>query len=81
MCLRHRGGLHRETEEPKGAEDPYELTDLAGCPDHAEVQARLSAELDRWMQSQGDPGAALDTRKAYEAARRGEHIYVAPEGP
>ncbi len=63
------------------AEDPYELTDLAGCPHHAEVQARLSAELDRWMQSQGDPGAALDTRKAFEAARRGDHLYVAPDGP
>ena len=63
------------------AEDPYELTDLAGHAEHAEVQARLSEELDRWMQAQGDPGAALYSREALEAARRGEHLHVAPDLP
>ena len=51
------------TDEPEvmGDVDPA----LAG------VKARLSAELDRWMDAQGDPGAALDTHEALEAARRG----------
>ena len=57
------------------AEDPYEMTNLAGAPALADVKARLIAELDRWMAQQGDPGAPQDTHKAIEAARRGKHIY------
>jgi len=57
------------------AEDPYEMTNLADDPATAGVKARLSAELDRWMKDQGDPGAPQDTHKAIEAARRGAHIY------
>ncbi|QDU36981.1 Choline-sulfatase [Maioricimonas rarisocia] len=57
------------------ADDPYEMTNLAGDPAHAEVQARLSAELDRWMKEQGDPGAAQDTQEAIQAARQGRHLY------
>ena len=55
--------------------DPYELNNLAGKPEFAETQRRLSAELDRWMKSQGDPGVALDTNKAYNAARAGKHLF------
>jgi N-sulfoglucosamine sulfohydrolase len=57
------------------AKDPYEMTDLAGDPAASGVKNRLSAELDRWMDSQGDPGAPQDTKEALEAARRGEHLY------
>ena len=57
------------------AEDPYEMTNLADNPAAADVKTRLSAELDRWMSEQGDPGAPQDTHKALEAARRGTHIY------
>ena len=57
------------------ANDPYELNNLAGKPEFAETQRRLSAELDRWMKSQGDPGVALDTSKAYNAARAGKHLF------
>ena len=27
------------------------------------------------MESQGDPGAAMDTREVYEAAKKGEHRF------
>ncbi len=68
--------MHRPAEQLyHTAEDPYEMTNLAGAPALADVKARLSAELDRWMAEQGDPGAPQDTHKAIEAARRGKHIY------
>ena len=54
--------------------DPYEMTDLAENSKYAEVLARLSAEVDSWMEAQGDPGAPVDTLKAHGAAKRGEHI-------
>jgi N-sulfoglucosamine sulfohydrolase len=57
------------------AADPYEMNNLIADPQHAAVRARLRAELDRWMTAQGDPGAALDTREALQAARRGEHKF------
>jgi len=57
------------------AEDPYEMTNLADDPATADIKARLSAELDRWMKDQGDPGAPQDTHEALEAARRGKHLY------
>jgi len=63
------------------AEDPYEMNNLAGSADYAKVKARLSAELDRWLASQGDPGAALDTVKALQAARAGKHLYAPPSNP
>ena len=55
--------------------DPYELTNLADDPAHAETKSRLSTELDSWLESQGDPGVAQDTHEAIQAARRGEHLY------
>jgi len=61
------------------ADDPYEMTNLIGDPKHAEIGAKLSVELDRWLKSQGDPGAAQDTPKVYQAAQRGEHMYYPPE--
>jgi uncharacterized Ntn-hydrolase superfamily protein len=57
------------------AQDSYELTDLAGDPSYSQIKARLSAELDRWLTAQGDPGTAQDTEEAIQAARRGKHLY------
>ena len=57
------------------AADPYEMNNLAESPDHAWIRERLSAELDQWMTSQGDPGAAEDTMDALQAARKGQHLY------
>ena len=55
--------------------DPQEMTNLAGDLKHAQIQAQLSGELDRWLKSQGDPGIPLDTDKALQAARKGQHAY------
>lgn len=57
------------------AEDPYEMKNLAGDPSLAGIKAGLSAELDRWMAEQGDPGAALDTHEALDDAKNGRHKY------
>ncbi|NNC88529.1 MAG: sulfatase [Akkermansiaceae bacterium] len=57
------------------ARDPYELENLAGDPGHAAIKEKLSAELDRWMKQQGDPGAPQDTHEAHQAAKEGRHIY------
>ena len=57
------------------AKDPYEMTNLADDPAASAVKTQLSAELDRWMRVQGDPGAPQDTPEAIEAARRGAHMY------
>jgi N-sulfoglucosamine sulfohydrolase len=57
------------------AKDPYEMTNLANDPAASDIKARLSAELDHWMNTQGDPGALLDTPKAYKDARHSLHIY------
>ncbi|MHC4437059.1 MAG: sulfatase family protein [Planctomycetota bacterium] len=70
--------MHRPAEQLYyTAEDPYELKNLADDPAFIDIKARLSAELDRWMKEQGDPGAPQDTHKAIQAARRGKHIYGA----
>lgn len=53
--------------------DPYELTNLAGDPKFEKIQTELRQELDRWMKTQGDPGAVMDTYESLEAAKRGEH--------
>ncbi len=60
------------------AEDPYELENLAGTPQTRAIMRELSDELDRWMMSQGDPGAEQDTRQTHQAARRGEHRFRPP---
>jgi len=58
--------------------DPYEMQNLAGSPAVADIQQRLSAELERWMASQGDPGAEQDTRESLEAAKIGKHRFRPP---
>ena len=54
--------------------DPYQMRNLAGSAELTGVRDRLAAALERWMDSQGDPGAALDTEAQWNAARRGKHI-------
>ncbi len=58
------------------AEDHYEMNNLIADPKTAEIKARLSAELDKWMARQGDPGAALDTVEAFEGAKKGDFKFV-----
>lgn len=57
------------------AADPYEMTNRVADAALADTRARLSAELDRWLAAQGDPGIPLDTLEALQAARKGEHKY------
>ncbi len=42
------------------ATDPHCLTNLINQPQYAALKAELSAELDRWMESQGDQGAETE---------------------
>ncbi len=63
--------MHRPAEELyRTTDDPFEMNNLAADPQSATVKARLSAELDRWMDRQNDPGAALDTQQAWSAGRQ-----------
>ena len=57
------------------AKDPYEMENLAKDGSYGEVKASLSAALDAWMESEGDPGAAVDTVEALKAARQMEHLH------
>ena len=67
---------HRPAEQfYHTAQDPYELTNLANDSPSASIKARFSAELDRWLTAQRDPGVAQDTQEAIQAARRGKHLY------
>jgi N-sulfoglucosamine sulfohydrolase len=50
--------------------DPYSLYNLADNERYAEIKKRLSHELDRWMEEQRDPGAALDTREKLIQSRQ-----------
>ncbi len=56
-------------------EDPYELENLAGNPEYVAMKAKLSDELEIWMNAQNDPGKAVDTPAALKAARKGAHLY------
>jgi len=60
--------------------DPYELDNLAANPAYADIKARLSAELDRWMADQGDPGVPQDSAEAHHAAVEGKHLYSVARG-
>jgi N-sulfoglucosamine sulfohydrolase len=57
------------------AEDAFEMNNLAGDSKYADIKARLSAELDRWLAAQGDPGIPLDTPEALQAAKNGRHKF------
>ena len=57
------------------AEDPYELKNVADDASRADAKATLRAALDQWMESQADPGSAVDTVEALQAARRGQHLH------
>ncbi len=58
--------------------DPAEMRNLANDPKSAERLQTLREQLDRWMLSQGDPGAPQDTPAAHAASKKGEHLYVPP---
>jgi uncharacterized sulfatase len=51
-------------------QDPYELNNVAGDSQYADIKKRLSGELDRWMKEQNDPGAVLDTQERLTLSRQ-----------
>lgn len=71
--------MHRPADQLyHTADEPSEMSNLAGEAQHAVIMNRLSQELDRWMAAQGDPGIAQDTQQSIEAARRGKHRFIPP---
>ena len=49
--------MHRPAEQLyHTARDPFELTNLADEDSLTDTKQRLSRELTRWMEAQGDPG-------------------------
>lgn len=50
--------------------DPFELKNLAADPQYTARIAALRTELERWMQQQGDEGAAID--KVYPKKQEGK---------
>ncbi len=58
--------------------DPFQLRNLIGDVGLSPIRNRMAAALGRWMQSQGDPGAGLDTEDQWLAARKGEHLQGKP---
>ena len=55
--------------------DQYEMENVADRPEFSKIKQRLSDELDRWMEEQGDPGAEQDTLKSHRAAVKGNHRF------
>lgn len=51
------------------AEDPHHLNNLAADPAYSAIKNRLAEVLSDWMRTEDDPGAALDTREAFQARR------------
>jgi len=76
---------HRPAEELYDVQaDPWELTNLAGDPAHAQAKADLAKRLDAWMAQQDDRGIATEM-KAAERQGRAENPQkkgskTAPEG-
>ena len=67
--------MHRPAEQLYCMDDdPYEMTNLADDPEYTKEKKLLSAELDRWLKAQGDPGAAIDTEEQWQAAKEGQHF-------
>jgi uncharacterized sulfatase len=68
--------MHRPAEQLYvTSTDPYEMKNLANNEEHQVIRERLAAELDRFLASQGDPGIAMDTLEALQAARKGKHTW------
>jgi uncharacterized sulfatase len=61
------------------ANDPYEMSNLIMDNQYAGIKTRLSDELDRWLAEQGDPGASVDTYKAFQAAKQGKFNFSPPK--
>lgn len=71
--------MHRPAEQLyRLTSDAYEMNNLALDQEYRATLNRMRVELDRWMQSQGDPGIAQDTRTSHQAAKKGQHRFIPP---
>ncbi|WP_372649094.1 sulfatase [Draconibacterium sp.] len=68
--------LRAEEELYKTTNDKYERHNLAEKDAFLEIKTELSDELEKWMNEQGDPGADLDSKKEFEAQRKGNHFVL-----
>lgn len=67
--------MHRPGEELyRTPDDPFHMNNRIGDRTLRDVRDRLAAALGRWMQSQGDPGAAIDTEEHWRAGRESRHL-------
>ncbi len=75
--------FHRPAEELYDLEtDEFETKNIADDPALADVKARLSAELDRWMAQQGDQGMKTEMKaKSRQGANRQETSAPAAKAP
>lgn len=64
--------FHRRPAEElyKVDEDIYETNNLASNPEYEEIKKALRTELKRWMEVQGDLGAAMDDVAVHAANKR-----------
>jgi N-sulfoglucosamine sulfohydrolase len=46
-------------------DDPNQFNNLADNPEYVKVKKKLRKELDKWMESQEDPGAVVDTPESF----------------
>jgi len=60
--LTRRYRYRPEEELYDAPKDPFELNNLAGKSDYAAIKASLRAQLDLWMQQQGDEGIDTELR-------------------
>jgi hypothetical protein len=51
------------------------MNDLAQNKNYEQKIEGMRKELQRWMEAEGDPGVMLDTKKAYQAAKTGKHLF------
>ena len=54
--------------------DKFSRNNIAGNQQYNNIQLNLAQELKKWMNSQGDPGAAIDSRKEFNAQQKGQHF-------
>ncbi|MFN3193236.1 MAG: sulfatase [Aureliella sp.] len=55
--------------------DAYEMSNLVDDPEYGAIKERLQTELERWMETQGDPGIQQDSQSSLQAARQGKHRF------
>lgn len=61
------------------ATDKFERNNLVQNTKLTTTREHLSAQLEKWMKAQGDPGASIDSKEAFNAQRKGNHFSLERE--